>query len=181
MRTGDINIGTSKNTSSAQLIRIGSNDSNATGQEIRFSRPIQPPAIVQLSDRDMGFTSANFSATTAGYASGTISLTIPGTTFFSDANYMFRCSLTISSTNAKTLTSIKFGLNKTTTPAGYVSNCYTDISINSPTPAAIFTNKQYQLSSFFRYFGAYSFDYILTFSGTGTLNVVSSIDFIRLS
>ena len=180
LRTGDINIGTSKNTSSAQLIRIGSNDSNATGQEIRFSRPIQPPSIVQLSDRDMGYTSTNLNATTATYASGTVSLTIPATNFYSNGNYMFKCSLTISSTTTKVLTSIKFGLNKTNAPTGYVSNCFTDISINTGT-AAIFTNKTYQLSSFFRYLGTYSFDYIITFTGTGTLNVVSSIDFIRLS
>ena len=179
-RTGDINIGTAKNTSSAQLIRIGSNDINAIGQEIRFSRPIQPPAIIQLSDRDMGYTSTNLTAITATYASGTVSLSIPATNFFSNGNYMFKCSLTISSTTTKVLTSIKFGLNKTNAPAGYVSNCFTDISINTGT-AAIFTNKTYQLSSFFRYLGTYSFDYIITFTGIGTLNVVSSIDFIRLS
>ena len=181
LRTGDINIGTSKNTSSAQLIRIGSNDSNATGQEIRFSRPIQPPAIIQLSDRDMGYTSTNLTATSATYASGTVSLSIPTTYFYSNGNYMFKCSLTISSTTSKVLTNIKFGLNKTTVaPLGFVSNCFTDISINTGT-ASIFTNKTYQLSSFFRYLGAYSFDYIITFTGTGTLNVVSSIDFIRIS
>lgn len=128
----------------------------------------------------MGFTSTNLTATSATYASGTVSLSIPATNFFTNGNYMFKCSLTISSTTTKVLTSIKFGLNKTNAPSGYVSNCFTDISINTGT-AAIFTNKTYQLSSFFRYANTYSFDYIITFTGTGTLNVDSSIDFIRLS
>ena len=133
----------------------------------------------------MGYTLSNLTATTTAYASGsTVSLSIPSTNLYSNGNYMFRSSLKISSNNtAKTLTSIKFGLNRSNTPIGYIGNCYTDMSINTGT-AVIFVNKIYQLSSFFRTVGgaSYTFDYVITFTGTGTsLNVVSSIDIIRIS
>ena len=183
VRSGNINIGTGKNTNSVQIIAIGSGDNNATGQVIRFSRPIQLPSFVQTSDKELGFT-FNYTATTTGYVSGTgpIQLTIPATLFYSDANYMFKCSLSISSTVTKTLTSIKFGLNRSNAPIGYITGCYNDMLINTGT-AVVLTNKIYQLSSFFRYApsGSYTFDYAISYTGTaGTLSVVAFIEFIRI-
>jgi hypothetical protein len=95
---------------------------------------------------------------------------------------MFKCSLSISSTVAKTLTSIKFGLNRSNAPIGYIAGCSTDISINTGT-AVVLTKKIYQLSSFFRYApaGSYTFDYAISYTGTaGTLSVVAFIEFIRI-
>jgi hypothetical protein len=182
VRTGNINIGAGLTSSTAQTIRIGSNDSNATGQIIIFSRPIQPPATVQLLDRDLGY-SQTFTATTATYSTGTISLSIPATYFYTNGNYMFRSSLKITSTVAKTLTSIRHGINKTSgaAPLGLVQNCYTDTLINTGT-AVILSNKTYQLSSYIRYGGLFSYEFeVLHTPATGTLQVVTTVDFIRIS
>jgi hypothetical protein len=121
-RTAAINIATTKNTSSAQSINIGSSNASATGQVISINRPLKINYSTLPTLTDLGYY-VNYTDTSQAITSGAnnIIVTIPIQTaglYIVDIQIIFTIGAT-----AIRFTRQRFGIQQTV--GTYLNNLYT--------------------------------------------------------